>query len=358
MKTKSSDLRSIISGISRVESINDILYSMLAIILALIICGLMIFFMGISPFKAYNALLQGSLGSVQAVANTLSKSIPLIFTGLAVALAFRCGLFNIGGEGQLYIGAMTSILIALKLYQIPGFVLLPLAISGGIAVGMLWGGIAGLLKSKFGINEVIVTIMTNYIAILFTSYLVNGPFKAKGMVPQTEAIPGSVSLTKIIPRTQLTTALYIAIAVAILVYWFLWKTQWGYEIRAVGENPTAAAAGGINSARNIILAMALSGGIAALAGITDVMGRYQRFIDGFSPSYGFTGVAVAVLGRNHPLGVILTSLLFAILDSGAMRMTRVTSISANMVNVIQGLVILFVAAPEIINFIARRRRKA
>jgi len=304
--------------------------------------------MGESPLNAYMALFKGAFGSVTGLANTLTEAIPLIFSGLAVALAFQCGLFNIGVEGQLYIGAFVSTIIALKLAVWPTLILLPVVIIGGMMAGMVWGGLPGLLKAKFGTHEVIVTVMLNYIAIFFTSYLVNYPFKAEGWVAQTKVIPESAFLQKIIPRTHLTSGLYLAIGMAILVYFFLWKTSSGFEIRAVGENPHAAQSGGISIAKNITLAMALSGGLASLAGIVQVLGIYHRFIDNFSPGYGFTGIAVAVLGRNHPIGVTLTALLFGALNSGALRMDRITNISSNMVVLIQGLVILFVAAPEII----------
>jgi simple sugar transport system permease protein len=222
--------------------------------------------------------------------------------------------------------------------------------------GMLWGGIVGFLKAKRGVNEVIVTIMMNYIAILLTSYLVNGPFKAKGMVPQTDAIPVAASLVKLIPRTQLTVAIFIAVIVVFLVYLFLNKTSWGFEIRAVGENSQASEAGGINITKNIILAMAISGVIAALAGITEVLGRYGRFIDNFSPSFGFTGIAIAVLGKGNPIGTIITAILFGAMDAGSMRMNRVAGISGSMVNVIQGLVILFIATPHIFRIILAKRK--
>jgi simple sugar transport system permease protein len=179
------------------------------------------------------------------------------------------------------------------------------------------------------------------------------------MVPQTDAIPAAALLPNLIPRTQLTVALPISILVVFIVHLFLKKTSWGYEILAVGENPSASEAGGINITKNAILTMSISGGIAALAGISEVLGRYGRFIDGFSPSFGFTGIAIAVLGKGNPVGIIITSLLFGVMNAGAMRMNRVSGISSNMVNVIQGLVILFVAAPQIysILFAGRRRKK-
>ena len=352
-------LQNFVSFVSKDNKDSNAFLSVVAILSSFIAASIFILIVGKSPIAAYAALFQGAFGSVSAIANTLCKSVPLIFTGLAVSLAMKGGLLNVGAEGQLYIGAFISVIVAITFPTLPSLILLPLAILCGILGGMLWGGIVGFLKAKRGVNEVIVTLMMNYIAILLTSYLVNGPFKSKGMVPQTEVIPVGAVLPKLIPRTQLTVALLIAIVVVFLVHLFLNKTSWGYEIRAVGENPAAAEAAGINITGITILTMALSGGIAALAGISEVLGRYGRFIDGFSPSFGFTGIAIAVLGKGHPFGTIITAILFGAMDAGSMRMNRVAGISSSMVNVIQGLVILFVAAPEIYRalFSGRRKRK-
>jgi simple sugar transport system permease protein len=348
----------VIDGISGKGRKSDILFSLIAMVCSFIMAGVIILCIGRSPLEAYAALFQGAFGSISSIANTLCKSVPLMFTGLAVSFAMKGGLLNVGAEGQLYIGAFSSVAVALSFPGLPGFILLPAAILTGCLGGAVWGGIVGLLKAKRGVNEVIVTLMMNYIAILFTSYLVNGPFKAKGMVPQTEAIPVGASLPKLIPRTQLTVALIIAVIVVYLAYLFLRKTSWGYEIRAVGENSCAAEAAGINITKNIILTMAISGGIAALAGISEALGTYGRFIDKFSPSFGFTGIAIAVLGRGNPLGTIITAILFGAMDAGSMRMNRVAGISGSMVSVIQGLVILFIAAPQIFRVLFAGRRKS
>ncbi len=356
MNKINDDIKSIVSKISSFSKGSDIILSVVAMIFSFLVAAIFILLVGESPIKAYSALFQGAFGSVNSLANTLCKSVPLMFTGFGVAFAMKAGLLNVGAEGQLYIGAFTSVWLALSFPQLPSFILLPLIIVAGCIGGMAWGGVVGLLKAKRGVNEVIVTIMMNYIAVLLTSYLVNGPFKAKGMVPQTDMIPKGTMLPKLIPSTQLTAAIVIAVAVVFLMYFFLNKTSIGYEIRAVGENSTAAEAGGINITKNIILTMAISGGIAALAGITEVLGKYGRFIDGFSPSYGFTGIAIAVLGKGNPIGTILTAILFGAMDAGSMRMNRVAGISGSMVNVIQGLVILFIATPQIFRLIMARRR--
>lgn len=334
----------------------DVGISLLSFVLALLVGAVIVAILGVSPLRAYAALINGAFGSVNALAGTLTKTIPLVFTGLAVAMAFRCGLFNIGGEGQLYLGGLASVLIALALPGLPRLVLLPLAILGGMAAGFAWGGIPGLLKAKFETHEVIVSVMLNYVAVFLVSYLVNYQFKAKGWVAQTNIIPQAATLREIVPRSQLTTALFIAIVAVVVVYWLLWKTSLGFEIRATGENPFAAQAAGISKSRSIVLAMGMSGALASLAGITQVLGIYGRFIVDFSPGFGFTGIAVAVLGKNHPFGVLLAALLFGVLESGALRMNITTKISPDLVFFIQGLVILFVAAPEIIRGLRIRSR--
>ncbi|MBS4751091.1 ABC transporter permease [Granulicatella sp. zg-ZJ] len=333
----------------------DLSVSLFAIVVALVIGAIVIAVMGENPVKVYQSLLAGALGSPRDIANTVSKTIPLIFTGLAVAVGFRSGVFNIGAEGQLTFAAMVSVIVALAMPNMSPFIALPIIFISGILAGALIGAISGVFKAVFQINEVIVAIMLNYIVKHFTSFLANGPLKAPGTVAQTEMIAESFQLPKLLPRTQLTSALFIALIVVAAIYILLWKTSIGYKIRAVGSNKSAAQAAGINSKATMIFAMALSGSIASLAGITEVLGKQYRFIEGFSPSFGFTGIAVAVLGKNNPLGVILSAFLFGIMDNGALRMSRETAVSSSIIVVIQGLVILFISAPKIISFVSKRK---
>lgn len=341
---------------TKAENRNELLKSLAAIGIALLIGALFILLSGESPIKAYGALLKGALGSPKSIANTISKSIPLAFTGLAVALGSRCGMLNIGAEGQLHAGAMAAVLTALALASMPAPVIMAASILAGIAAGMAVGSIPGIFKAKLNTSEVIVAIMLNYICTLFTSWLVNGPAKAQGSTAQTHVIPQGAWFHRLIPQTQLTSSLFLLLAAAVAIYIFLWKTSIGYQLRAVGANASAAGTAGIKVHTFLILAMVLSGGLAALAGVTEVFGKYHRFIEGFSPSFGFTGIAVAILGRNHPAGVLLTALLFGIMDMGSLRMSRVTSVSTNMVTVVQSLVILLVAAPELIQWHKNRKR--
>ena len=334
-----------------------LIYSFAAVVLSLLLATVVMLIAGYDPLRAFGAMLNGAFGSANAIANTLSKSIPLMFTGFAFAVANKGGIFNIGGEGQLYLAALASAVTALALNGLPRIVVLVAAILAGMLAGGAVGALIGAIKAKMRINEVIVAIMINYIVSLFTSYMVNGPLKAENsMTAQSEAISNNYLFATIIPRSQLTTALYLGLAFAVLIFFLFRSTRMGFNIRAVGENPNAAASSGINIAATTIGVMAFSGMLAGLAGVTEVLGKYGRFIDGFSPGFGFTGIAVAVLGSNNPFGILLTSLLFGALEAGSMKMSYVANVSTNMVMVIQGLVILFVATPEIVSQIVRRKR--
>ena len=334
-----------------------LIYSFAAVVLSLLLATVVMLIAGYDPLRAFGAMLNGAFGSANAIANTLSKSIPLMFTGFAFAVANKGGIFNIGGEGQLYLAALASAVTALALNGLPRIVVLVAAILAGMLAGGAVGALIGAIKAKMRINEVIVAIMINYIVSLFTSYMVNGPLKAENsMTAQSEAISNNYLFATIIPRSQLTTALYLGLAFAVLIFFLFRYTRMGFNIRAVGENPNAAASSGINIAATTIGVMAFSGMLAGLAGVTEVLGKYGRFIDGFSPGFSFTGIAVAVLGSNNPFGILLTSLLFGALEAGSMKMSYVANVSTNMVMVIQGLVILFVATPEIVSQFARRKR--
>jgi general nucleoside transport system permease protein len=333
-----------------------LLYSAAAVILSLVVAAFVMLIAGYEPIKAFGAMFNGAFGSANAVANTLSKSIPLIFTGFAFAVASKGGVFNIGGEGQLYIGALASTVTALAMNGLPRIIVLPAAILAGMLAGGALGGVIGFIKAKIHINEVIVAIMINYIISLFTSYIINGPMKAaNSMTAQSEAIANVYLFAKIVPKSQLTTALFLGIGFAVLIYFIFRSTRVGFNIRAVGENPKAALSSGINVSAITIGVMVFSGMLAGLAGVTEVLGKYGRFIDGFSPGFGFTGIAVAVLGANNPFGILLTSVLFGALEAGSMKMSYVANVSTNMVMVIQGLVILFVATPEIVKWLFARR---
>lgn len=266
----------------KTKNLEELGKSLAAIGIALLIGALFILLSGESPIKAYGALLKGALGSPKSIANTISKSIPLAFTGLAVALGSRCGMLNIGAEGQLHAGAMAAVLTALSLSSLPAPVLMPVSIGAGILAGMAVGSIPGIFKAKLNTSEVIVAIMLNYICTLFTSWLVNGPVKAQGSTAQTHVVPEGVWFGRLIPQTQLTSSLFLLLAVAVVLYIFLWKTSLGYQLRAVGANPSAAGTAGIKVQLFLILSMVLSGGLALpkfLGNTTGLLKAFPRPLD-------------------------------------------------------------------------------
>jgi len=333
-----------------------------AIILALLVGAIFILAIGKNPITAYAALLQGAFGNTFAIGETLENTTPLILTGLAVAFAFRAKLFNIGGEGQFLMGALAGTWVGANL-ALPAVIHLPLTLLAGVIAGGLWGGIAGLLKAARGVHEVISTIMLNFIAIFFISYMVTGPMKEVSAldIPQTARVADTAQLMKILPPSRLSAGIIIALLAAALIWWLLWKTTVGYEVRAVGLNFFAAEFAGIRPNYNMFLAMLISGGLAGLGGAIIISGLFLRYQHGFEPGYGFTAIAVSLVGANNPPGVVLAALLFATLSQGALGMQNVAGVPQDIVLVIQALVIFFVAAPQIVQALPQwleRRRAA
>jgi simple sugar transport system permease protein len=311
-----------------------------------------------SALQAYGALFSGSLGDANAISESLVASTPFIFAGLAVAFGFRGGLFNIGVEGQLLVGAGVAVVIGTKL-QMPAVIHLPLALAGGVLGGAIYGAIPGYLKAKTGAHEVINTIMMNWIAFLFFSWAFTGPLRrAGGDAPVTDEIYTSAYLPQIFDGFRLHWGFVLALVVAFGVWWLLFKSTLGFEIRTVGANPNAARYGGIKIGRIIVLTMAISGGLGGLAGTSELLGLNHFLAEGFSPGFGFDAIALALLGKSHPLGVVLAALLFGTLRNGATRMQSVASIPIDIISIVQALVIVFVAAPDIIRWIYRIRAKS
>jgi simple sugar transport system permease protein len=333
--------------------LRELLFPLIAVVAAFIVGGIFILLVGDSPIEAYRLLLGSALSWPDGIGYTLFQATPLIFTGLAVLVGFRGGLFNIGAEGQLYIAAFATAWVGITFANLSAWFLVPMCFAAAILAGAFWGAIPGVLKARFGSHEVINTIMLNFIAILLVSYFTQYHYKIPGdPILQTAPIGFGAHIArlgKFIPglpeRIPLNLAFILALVACGLVYLFLWQTKWGYEIRATGSNPTAAEYGGISIRKQIILTMAVSGALAGMVGINDVMGYHYRYYDGFSDNYGFTGIAVALLGRNHPVGVILSALLFAILQHGGIYVDGFSEhVTKDIVQVLQGIIILFVAA--------------
>lgn len=341
-----------------------LLLPVVAVLAAFITGAVIVLLIGDDPIQTYRLLIGSAFSWPDGVGYTLFYATPLIFTGLAVAVAFRCGLLNIGAEGQLYVAAFAAAWVGINGCGAGAF-LLPLCCLAAMAAGAVWAGIPGYLKARFGSHEVINTIMMNFIAIALVSYFTQYHYKVPGdPILQTALIDSGAHLPRLgtviqgLPaRIPLNLAFILALAACGLVYVFLWKTAWGYELRATGANPLAAEYGGVSVRRQVILAMAISGALAGMVGIHEVLGYRHRYYDGFSDNYGFTGIAVALLGRNHPAGVLVAALLFAVLQRGAVPVDAFTAhVSKDIVLILQGLVILFVAAEAAFRHVLARRR--
>ncbi|MGB6607279.1 MAG: ABC transporter permease [Atribacterota bacterium] len=354
---------------------------LIAVTFALLVGAIVILLIGENPIFVYKTLFSNAIGNRDGWGNVLFRATPLIFTGLTVAFAFRCGLFNIGGEGQMYIGTFLATWVGFTFTNLPAFILLPLCILTAAAGGALWAAVPGILKAKTGVHEVIVTIMMNWIASSLTFFLVL-KFKAapteamvaagvKQMIPHTSEIAQAARLPRLYnilkflnidfpAYNQVNVSFFIAIGVAILAYYILWKTNLGYEIRAVGYSPLAAEYGGISVAKNIVIAMMISGAFAGLVGTNEVMGFKYRWRQELFTGLGFNGIAVALLGKNHPLGVVLAAILFGILNYGGAIVNIYTEgrIPRELIMVLQAVIVIFVViSDEVVKRLIRQRRK-
>ncbi len=328
-------------------------WAIMSIILAIFATSLIMLATGYNPFIAFRTLILGAFARADLI---FWYATPLIFTGLAVALAFQAGLFNIGAEGQLYIGSMAATVVGFMILLPP--VIHPfIALVAGFIIGGLWALVPALLKAYRGAHEVVTTMMMTFVATLFTQWLAAGPLQEPGQVqPQarTPLIFPTAELAKILGSNFLNFGFVIGIFAVIVIWILLRNTVLGYEMRAVGKNESAAQAAGINPKKMIVISLFLSGCLAGLAGAVEILGYYHRFQDGWSAGLGFDGITVAVLGANNPIGVLLGAIFFGFLRAGAIPMQTVGGVPAEMVDVIQGLVVLFVAAPKIVMWLAKK----
>jgi general nucleoside transport system permease protein len=329
---------------------------------ALVVSAIPVSLVGVNPLAAYGAMLAGAFGSVDGLVDVIMRATPLLLTALGTAVAFRGGQWNIGVEGQIYFGALGATLVGLSLGGLPAWLHLPLACLGGFVGGALWAFLPGVLKARRGMNEIISTLMLNYIAVFIIRYLVKGPLQgASAFMPQTAVIAKTAQLPLLMPPWRLHAGTLLALLMAAVVYVLLERTSLGYNFRAVGFNGRAARYGGIRIAASIVLIMLISGGLSGLAGSNEVLGYHFRLFDGISPGYGFTGIIVALLGRLNPLGIIASSILFSGLIVGANEMQRVVGVPTAIAGIIQGTVVLFVLGTEILldyrPVVSRTRRK-
>ncbi|HRQ23549.1 MAG TPA: ABC transporter permease [Anaerolineales bacterium] len=337
----------------------------LAIVTAVILGGIIIQLSGGNPFLAYLGLIKGSFGSAKALSETAVWATPFIFAGLAVALAFKGGLFNIGAEGQLAVGAVFSSLIGYALpgwlgFDLPAIIHVPFTVIFGMVMGGLWAAIVGWLKAYTGGHEVINTIMMNYIALNTTSFLLIGIMRdpsPTNVIARTPLITESARIPPMFEGLRVHWGFILALLVAFFIWWLLNKTTLGFQIRTVGLNPDAAKYAGMNVKRIIITTMMFSGMLAGLAGSVEVTGLNYRHELGFSIGYGFDAIAIALLGKSHPLGVVLAAILFGAMRNGATQMQFDTQIPVDLISMLQALILLFVAADAIVRFIYRIKSK-
>lgn len=346
-----------------VSQLIDALLPVFATLAALLIGAIMLLFLRVNPIQAYQALWEGAFGSSNAFAETLVKATPLLLVGIGICISFRGDVINIGGEGQMIIGAILATWVGLIFTELPGWLVITLAMMAGFAGGAIWGGIPGFLKAYFNVNEILSTVMMNAIAVQLMTFLLRGPMIDPSQAELSSKIPQTARLLEIfrLPRlapTRLHLGALIAVILAVLVYVLLWRTTLGYRIRAVGQNPHASRYAGIKVPRYIVLALLLSGAFAGLAGAVQVYGVNYRMItdgsaSGFTGSAGFNGIVAALFGQLHPIWTIPASVLFGALLVGANSMQRVVQVPSALVTALNGLVVVFVVSSEII----RRRRQ-
>jgi general nucleoside transport system permease protein len=353
---------------SRLNSLIDALLPVLATLVALLVGAVMMMILKVNPIVAYQALWDGAFGSSNAFAETLVKATPLLLVALGICISFRGDVINIGGEGQMIIGGVFATWVGLNLTGLPGWLVVTLAMLAGFLGGAIWGGIPGVLKAYFSVNEILSTVMMNAIAVQLMNFLLRGPMIDPSQALLASKIPQTARLLEIfrLPRlapTRLHLGALLAVVLAFAVYILLFRTTLGYRIRAVGQNPHASKYAGIRVPRYIVLALLLSGAFSGLAGATQVFGVNYRMItdgsaSGFTGNAGFNGIVVALFGGLHPLWSIPASILFGALLVGANKMQRVVQVPSALITALNGLVVVFVVSSDIIRKRRQRRRLA
>jgi simple sugar transport system permease protein len=341
------------------------LFPFLGVLVALVVSAVVLLILQVNPLTAYGAMFRGAFGSLGGWYQSFVKATPLLLVGLGICIAFKASVINIGGEGQIIMGALAGTVVAFSMPAAPGIVLVPVCMAAGFLAGAFWGFIPGYLKARYKVNEILSTIMMNHIALQFMNFLLSGPLmdpearSAGTFLAQTARLPENSWLTRIVPQTLMHSGVYVALLMSVVVYVFLWRTTIGFEIRAVGLNPQASLYSAINVRVNQALSMTLAGGLAGLAGIIEILGVHRRILEGFTGGFGFTGIVAALLGSLHPLGLIPASILFGGLLVGANTMQRAVQVPAALVQAILGLVVLFVSGSTLgIQQIIKKRRIA
>jgi ABC-type uncharacterized transport system permease subunit len=346
----------------------DALLPVFATLAALLVGAVMLLLLNVNPIQAYQAMWEGAFGSPNSLAETLVKATPLLLVALGICISFRGDVINIGGEGQMIVGAIFGTWVGLTFTGLPGWLVIVLALLMGFVGGAIWGGIPGFLKAYFSVNEILSTVMMNAIAVQLMNFLLRGPMidpsqaALSSKIPQTARLLEAFHLPRLVP-TRLHLGALLAVVLAFAVYILLWRTTLGYRIRAVGQNPFASRYAGIKVARYVVLALLLSGAFAGLAGVTQVYGVNYRMItdgsaSGFTGSAGFNGIVVALFAQLHPIWSIPSSILFGALLVGSNTMQRAVQVPSSFVTVLNGLVVVFVVGSEIWRRRRQRRRLA
>lgn len=310
---------------------------------ALLLGGVLLFALGKNPISAYRLLVLGAFGDIWGFGDTLAKATPLLIAGLGVAVAFKAGFFNIGAEGQLYLGGLLAAAVGLGIKGMPPLLHISLAFSAAFVAGALWAVAAAALRVYRGVNEVITTLLMNYIALNVVGYVVRGPLmEPNAPYPYSPLLPRTATLPAVIPLTDAHAGIIVGLALAVVLHFVLSRSSLGYEIQAVGVSPTAARHNGINLAQTFLKVAIISGGLAGLAGAVEIMGLQHRLFDRFSPGYGYDAIIVSFLAGGHPLGIVVSALFFGALRAGASTMQRVEAVPVAMVYTIQGLTVMFI----------------
>ncbi len=324
-----------------------VLVPVVAVLAALAAGAPLIALAGVSPLAAYASMLTGAFGSVNNLAESLVKTTPFLLAGLGIAVALRGRLINIGAEGQLLMGGIGAAWVGLFLGDLPAALGIPLTLVAGFMLGAVWAAIAMALKLRFGANEIMVTLMMNYVAAEILSYLISGPWRdPESTEPFTALVAGGTRLPVLVPATRLHAGIAIALAATIVIGWLMRHTVFGYQLGVTGASARAARYSGIRTAGVLSLAMVMSGGLAGLAGVAEVSGLHHRLLEGLSPGYGYTAIAIAMLGTGRPYGVMLAAFFFAALVVGADGMQRAMNVPVSVVLMLQGLVLLLILVAE------------
>lgn len=346
-----------VSGSAPGRILRELAVPAVSVLLAMIIGSVIMLVAGFDPVAAYSAMFSGAFGGGRQIGETLLRATPLMFTGLAVAYGFRAGLFNIGAEGQLFMGGLSAAWLGIVLAGLPRPLNIVLMLLAGAAMGAAWAFVPALLKAKVGAHEVITTMMFTYIGRYLVSWLVTGPLRAPGAIPQTVQLPPESTLPRLhdvagfLATSRVHLGFVVGVILAFFIWWVLKYTALGYESRAVGYNPWASETGGISVPATTIKALCISGALAGLAGVTEVMGVHFRLFDQFSAGFGFTGIAVALLAKNNPIGVIAAAILFGALSAGSGTMQLEADVPSKVIFIIQALIIFFVAAEQLSRWI-------